>query len=51
MPNPVRVLLFPALAGAAVTACDESLSKLAGPTPNLEPTFSSIQRDIMVLRT
>lgn len=27
-------------------ACDESLSKLAGPTPNLEPTFASIQANI-----
>ena len=27
-------------------ACDESLSDLAGPTPNLAPTFSSIQREI-----
>ena len=27
-------------------ACDESLSEFAGPTPNLTPTFSSIQRDI-----
>jgi hypothetical protein len=27
-------------------ACDEKLSTLAGPTPNLEPTFASIQRDI-----
>ena len=26
--------------------CDESLKEFAGPTPNLEPTFSSIQRDI-----
>jgi hypothetical protein len=26
--------------------CDESLSNLAGPTPNLEPTFSSIQQEI-----
>jgi hypothetical protein len=26
--------------------CDESLSTVAGPTPNLTPTFSSIQRDI-----
>lgn len=38
--------------GAAVVvclmaaACDESLSDLAGPTPNLEPTLSSIQREI-----
>jgi hypothetical protein len=30
--------------GAA--ACDESLSSIAGPTPNLEPTFTSIQREI-----
>lgn len=27
-------------------SCDESLSKLAGPTPNLAPTFASIQREI-----
>jgi hypothetical protein len=27
-------------------ACDESLSDLTGPTPNLEPTFSSIQQNI-----
>lgn len=27
-------------------ACDESLSDLTGPTPNLEPTFSSIQTEI-----
>ena len=26
--------------------CDESRSTLAGPTPNLEPTFSSIQQEI-----
>jgi hypothetical protein len=26
--------------------CDESLSDLTGPTPNLEPTFSSIQQEI-----
>jgi hypothetical protein len=26
--------------------CDEALSDLTGPTPNLEPTFSSIQQDI-----
>ena len=31
------------LAGAA---CDEKLSDVAGPTPNLEPKFSSIQREI-----
>ncbi|MGE5200227.1 MAG: hypothetical protein ACM3H9_11345, partial [Rhodospirillaceae bacterium] len=31
------------LAGAA---CDEKLSDVAGPTPNLEATFSSIQHEI-----
>ena len=31
------------LAGAA---CDERLSDIAGPTPNLEPTFAAIQRDV-----
>jgi hypothetical protein len=44
----VRTLLV-ALAAAATmvgTGCDEKLSDLTGPTPNLEPTFSSIQRDI-----
>ena len=30
----------------AAAACDESLSDVAGPTPNLAPTFSSIQREI-----
>ncbi|HEY7170726.1 MAG TPA: hypothetical protein VH417_07760 [Vicinamibacterales bacterium] len=35
------------LALAACTlACDESLSKIAGPTPNLEPTFASVQKEI-----
>jgi len=27
-------------------ACDERLSDIAGPTPNLEPTLTSIQREI-----
>lgn len=30
----------------ASAGCDEKLSDLAGPTPNLEPTFASIQREI-----
>lgn len=39
--------LFLALAFTIGTAaCDEKLSTLAGPTPDLQPTFSSIQRDI-----
>jgi hypothetical protein len=32
--------------GLVVVGCDEKLSEFAGPTPTLEPTFSSIQRDI-----
>lgn len=33
---------------AAITlGCDEKLSEVAGPTPNLEPTFSSIQANIL----
>jgi len=28
------------------SGCDEKLSTIAGPTPNLEPTFASIQHDI-----
>lgn len=30
----------------SVAACDEKLADVAGPTPSLEPTFSSIQREI-----
>lgn len=30
--------------------CDEALSSITGPTPNLEPTFSSIQREIFQSR-
>jgi hypothetical protein len=33
-------------ASAVSSACDEKLSSVAGPTPNLEPTFASIQHDI-----
>jgi hypothetical protein len=29
-----------------IVGCDESLSTLTGPTPDLEPTFSSIQQNI-----
>ena len=36
-----------ALMGASLGAgCDEALSSVTGPTPNLVPTFSSIQREI-----
>jgi hypothetical protein len=34
------------IAAVAAAACDESLSKLAGPTPSLEPTFASIQQEV-----
>ena len=37
-------LVMVALLGSV--GCDESLSTLAGPTPDLEPTFSSIQQEI-----
>ena len=35
------------LCGAAcLSACDEKLSSVAGPSPNLEPTFASIQSEV-----
>ena len=40
----LMVVLLTATLGIA--ACDEKLADLAGPTPNLSPTFSSIQREI-----
>ena len=33
-------------AGIVFASCDEKLSSITGPTPDLEPTFSSIQRNI-----
>jgi hypothetical protein len=35
-----------AVSTVGIFGCDESLSDLTGPTPNLEPTFSSIQQNI-----
>jgi hypothetical protein len=35
-----------AVAAIASAGCDEKVSDLTGPTPGLEPTFSSIQREI-----
>jgi hypothetical protein len=32
--------------GLSGAGCDENLTTLAGPTPNLAPTFASIQREI-----
>ncbi len=40
-----RAMLIAAVVVAAA-GCDEKLRDIAGPTPNLEPTFSAIQRDI-----
>ena len=40
-----RAMLIAAVVFAAA-GCDEKLSEFAGPTPNLTPTFSAIQRDI-----
>lgn len=40
-------LMALALLAATTAACDEKLSDIAGPTPGLEPTFSSIQREIL----
>ena len=37
------VLLF---AACVVAGCDQKLSTLAGPTPNLAPTFSSVQSQV-----
>ena len=31
---------------AAAVGCDEALNSIAGPTPNLTPTLSSIQKEI-----
>jgi hypothetical protein len=42
----VFVLVLGAAVFAGTVACDESLSSITGPTPNLEPTLSSIQREI-----
>ena len=39
-----------AVASVALGACDEKLSDITGPTPNLEPTLSSIQREILSQR-
>jgi len=45
----LRIVVLVALASLAA-ACDEKLSDLAGPSPNLQPTFSSVQREIFEAR-
>ena len=42
----LRMLVLTAALALTATACDERLSDIAGPSPNLTPTLSSIQRDI-----
>ena len=42
----LRSITLVFLLSITTAGCDESLTTLAGPTPNLTPTFSSIQRDI-----
>ena len=42
----VLSLLVAAAVFAGTAACDEKLSDLTGPTPNLQPTFASIQKEI-----
>jgi hypothetical protein len=43
-----RVFLFTVCAavGLVVASCDEKLSSITGPTPDLAPTFTSIQQNI-----
>ena len=43
-----QLFLVVALAVGA-SACDEKLSTLAGPTPDLEPTFASVQKNVFEL--
>ena len=42
----MRRLFILVVVGLISASCDEALSSITGPTPNLEPTFSSIQREI-----
>lgn len=44
--RPLRRGLLVVVAGLAMSACDEKLSDITGPTPNLQPTLSSIQREV-----
>ena len=45
MLRPIGILSLVATA-CLFAGCDEKLSNIAGPTPDLTPTFSSIQHDI-----
>jgi hypothetical protein len=41
---PLHALII--LGAVGMLGCDEKLSDVTGPTPNLQPTFSSIQQNI-----
>jgi hypothetical protein len=42
----LAAILFMAIACTTLAGCDEGLPSVTGPTPDLEPTFTAIQRDI-----
>ena len=44
MRHQLRVLIL--VLSSAAAGCDENLSDVTGPTPNLTPTFASIQQEI-----
>ena len=46
MPRRVLCLTLLIAATAFSASCDEKLSSIAGPTPNLEPTFASLQKEV-----
>jgi hypothetical protein len=46
MMHALKPLIVAAALAVVSGGCDESLSDVAGPTPDLQPTFSSIQREI-----
>ncbi len=43
-----RLAAVVVFASLALVSCDEKLSDVAGPSPNLTPTFSSIQNEIFL---
>ena len=42
----IPLLALAATSLIAAAGCDEKLATVAGPTPNLEPSFTSVQREI-----
>jgi len=41
----LRLVIVATTLALGAVACDESLSNIAGPTPDLEPTFQSLQHE------